>query len=394
MKNEIIHLLYPYLKSYFHYRYWNHIIKTMKKVNPREKKIEKLVNPIPFINKPGIAFSFDDGFRINEWYKYGRDIFGFYDVKVTFNINAFHHFENGRELTQSEIDMLLDLQSDGHEIAHHGFKHQKVEEYSKKYGLEAWLDQEIVSLFNWMDIQSHSKTKEKFKKPASFAFPHFVYNNDHIKVLVPNYFKIIRGHLKKDNMIQLNHTGFAPSICIDSNLLSNLKYIKKVIKIAKNTGKSLILTCHSILPKHINWDDYGWGKKARKAGLWRITPEALKYIIKIAKEYDMEFYTTSEIAGIASFIDKSLEKCIRKIISKENEQWILISDLIEIKELDLRNQCISKLDGIQYFINLKKLYLDNNYIKDFRLLNKLSNLEEVTLNNNPINRNINVDVVS
>ena len=60
---------------------------------------------IPYVNKPGISFSFDDSFRIQDWYKYGLNLFGFYDVKATFNINALHHFENQREHTQSEIDI-------------------------------------------------------------------------------------------------------------------------------------------------------------------------------------------------------------------------------------------------------------------------------------------------
>jgi peptidoglycan/xylan/chitin deacetylase (PgdA/CDA1 family) len=150
IKNNFINSAKSLKKSYFQWRNWDHLIRVMKK-NIDTKNVIKGGKTLKYINKPGIAFSFDDSFRIDHWYEYGKDMFGYYDVKVTFNINAFHHFENQREHTQQEIDMLLELQSNGHDIAHHGFKHRNAAKYSKDYGVEKWIEDDISSLFEWAD---------------------------------------------------------------------------------------------------------------------------------------------------------------------------------------------------------------------------------------------------
>jgi len=367
------------------YLYWEkfyeNIIKNMGIKNNTSTSNHKNL----FINKPGIAFSFDDSFRVNHWTKYGKEFFGYYDVKVTFNINAIHHFEGRREHTQEEIDMLLELQSNGHEIAHHGFKHLNANEFANEKGLSKWIDDEILTLLEWMENQQHSKTMEKFKKPVSFAFPYAEWNEELINELVSKYFKIVRGHLSDDYFISFNHTGFAPSICIDSIFLTNEKYIKKILKATKKSGSNLIFMCHSILPENIKWESFGWGEKSLEDGQWRVSPKMIQFIINEAKKLDMEFYTTSEIAGVATFIDRNLERCIRKQISNPDTQWISISELSSIKELDLSCSNISSLDGIQYFTNLERLCLKDNNITDFRLLEKLSMLKELDIRNNPNN---------
>ena len=120
-------------------------------------------NSIPYLSKPGIALTFDDGFRIDHWYNYGlgkangKDIFGYYDVKATFNINAFHEYEK-RFCYQDEIDHMLELQHNGHEIANHGYKHENAIEYIKKYGESRWVEDEVLALNHWMNKQEHSLT--------------------------------------------------------------------------------------------------------------------------------------------------------------------------------------------------------------------------------------------
>jgi peptidoglycan/xylan/chitin deacetylase (PgdA/CDA1 family) len=337
-----------------------------------------------YLMKPGIAFSFDDSFRVNHWTKYGKEMFGYYDVKVTFNINAFHHFEGEREHTQEEIDLLLELQTNGHEIAHHGFKHQNAASYSSEKGLSGWIEDEIEAQLCWMEKQVHSKTNEKFKKPVSFALPYSEYNEGNIKELVPRYFKIVRGHLFEDNLTPVNHVGFAPSICIDSKFLSDLKYIKKIMKMAKQSGKNLIFMCHSIIPDEVKWEEFGWGEESMEAGEWRTSPNTIQAIIDEAKKAGMEFYTTAEIAGVATFIDRNLEKCVREYISNPKVQWISIFELSMINELDLSGKYISNLDGLQYFTNLEKLYIGDNNISDFRLIERLPKLKDVRISNSKI----------
>lgn len=358
----------------------------LKHSNDKNHKKEEL---IPYINKPGIALSFDDSYRVDSWNKYGEEIFGYYDVKVTFNINGVHPLENDRKHTQLEIDKLLELQSNGHEIAHHGLKHQSATRYSEKYGYEKWIKDEIESLISWIDQQKHSKTKEGFKKPVSFAFPHFLFNDEIIKRIIPEYFKITRGHLYGDNLVSFNQTGLAPSICLDGYYRCNIFYLKKIIRLAKKTGKNLILTCHSILPEKIKGKSYENEEKASKWGTWRVTPELIQVIINETRKNGMEFYTTAELAGVATFIDKKLEASIREKIVNPFTRWISIKELQDIKELNLSNKGISNLDGIQYLLNLEKLDLRNNNLSDISLLDKLPNLKEADISNNPVDKKSN-----
>ncbi|MFD0829829.1 polysaccharide deacetylase family protein [Neobacillus sp. M.A.Huq-85] len=377
---------YSLKNNYYAWRYWSNLYRNMKNHIPREKT--KKINNMPqCLDRHGIAFSFDDSYRIYDWYKYGKELFEDNNIKVTFNINAFHHFERKREHTQNEIDMLLELQSKGHEIAHHSFSHKKATEYSNEFGMNCWIENEIESLNQWMKNQRHSKTLEGFKRAVTFAFPHFLFNEQNIKELVPKYFKIVRGHLHNDNLISSNHSGFAPSICLDGYYSVNLFYLKKIMKLAKKTGRNLILTCHSILPKEINWEDFGWGEESKKSGTWRTSPETLQAIIDHARRMGFAFYTTSEIAGVATFIDPNFEKYVKGLISDSTANWILISDLYAIKELDLSNKVISNLAGIQYFVNLEKLTLDGSNLTNFSLLDQLSKLKEVKYNSN-LNVNI------
>jgi peptidoglycan/xylan/chitin deacetylase (PgdA/CDA1 family) len=351
-----------------------HAAKIIQKMEAAEGNLKE--GTIPYVNKSGVVLSFDDSFRVQHWYDFGKELFGFYDVKVTFNINAIHPFENNRMHNQDEIDMLLELQSNGHEIVHHGFKHKNALQYSKQFGINKWVEDDIIPLFDWMEKQEHSITGTKFKKTVSFAFPGSAYNEEIIKTIVPKYFKVARGNLWNDNLAVFEQTGFIPSVCIDTNYFFELEQIKKAINLAKKTGKNLVLMCHSILPEEFDWTDFGWGKSSEIAGKYRISPRVLKEIINEVKRNEMEFYTLAEVSGVANFADKSLEKTMRDKIQCENK-WIMIKDLFCITELDLRGKGISNLDGIQYFLELESLDLRDNLIDDYRLLEKLPKLKRI-----------------
>jgi Leucine-rich repeat (LRR) protein len=141
---------------------------------------------------------------------------------------------------------------------------------------------------------------------------------------------------------------------------------------------------HSTLPEDVKWEDFGWGEESDLAGTWRTSTKLIEEIIKEAKALGFEFYTTAELAGIATFIDKNLERCIRQHLHNPNVKWITISELSSIKELDLSGQNISNLDGLQYLTNLEKVNLYDNSIVDYRLLDRLSKLKEIRINNDHI----------
>ncbi|MBZ9687741.1 polysaccharide deacetylase family protein [Clostridium estertheticum] len=354
---------------------------------------------IPYVNKPGIALTFDDGFRIDHWYNYGlgkandKNIFGYYDVKATFNINAFHEYEN-RFYNQEEIDHMLELQHNGHEIANHGYKHENALEYTEKYGQARWVEDEVLALNHWMNKQEHSITKEKFKEPVSFVYPFSLYSDSTTNAIVPNYFKICRGDMFQSNLLGLTSfecEGVVPAICIDYINLPHTMFIKFALKLAKKTGKNLIIMCHSILPKEKAWSDYNWSEESAQAGKYRISPKSLFYVINQAKKIDLEFYTLAEIAGVATFIDSNFEREVRKILNlNPKNKWIPINKLINIKKLDLAGKNISNIGGIEYFLELQELNLANNNVSDTRLLSKLKALKKVNL----INNNLDVSIIS
>jgi peptidoglycan/xylan/chitin deacetylase (PgdA/CDA1 family) len=386
-------LINPLIKRVNSWRKTRRIINAMKFENNgfTLRSNDKLVK---YISKPGIALTFDDGYRVSHWYKYGlgkengySGIFGYFDVKATFTINALHQFENRRELNQKEIDMLLELQSNGHELAHHGYGHKNAVEYVKNHGGRDWIAHEIIPLFEWMGYKKHSKTGEKFKVPVSYAYPGSRCNAE-TNILLKDYFAIIRGHQKGNNLAGFESRGFCPSICIDVNYFPYISHVKKIINCAKKSNMNLVLMCHSILPDHVSWDDFGWGEDIYGERNYRISPNSLKYIIKKARRSNLEFYTLSEIAGIATFIDNNLEEEIRRIVNKPRNlyKWIYIKDLVSITQLNLSNLQIKNLGGIEYFINLAELNLSNNKIDDIRILRKLEKLKKLNISNNIINR--------
>ncbi len=383
-----------------------HMISNINKMGKGYKEVynDEEVK-IPYINKPGLALTFDDGFRIDHWYKYGlgkendRNLFGYYDVKATFNINAFHEYEN-RLFNQEEIDHMLELQHNGHEIANHGYKHKNAIEYTKKYGQARWIEDEVLALNHWMNKQEHSITKEKFKQPVSFIYPYSLYSDNLTNAIVPNYFKICRGDKFQPDLLELSSfecEGVVPALCIDYINLPHIMFIKSALKLAKKTGRNLIIMCHSILPKEKVWSEYNWGEESTQAGKYRISPKNLSYVIKQAKKMDLEFYRLSEIAGVATFIDSNFESEVRRILNlNPKDKWVPINKLINIKELDLAGKNISNIGGIQYFLKLQELNLANNNVSDIRLLSKLKALKKVNLINNNLDaitiNNIDKDV--
>lgn len=340
---------------------------------------------IKYINKPGIALTFDDSFRIRHWYKYGigenrwyKNIFGFYNIRSTFNINAINQFESSRELNQSEIDMLIDIQSNGHELASHGYSHKNAVDYVKYYGADKWYNDEIKEMNEWISDKKHSKNGKKIKKFVSFAYPYSQYSDITNSLLENNGFVIYRAYKNDFLFLNCEHKGLTPSVCIDKKLLKRKIRILRLLKEAKRESKNIVLMCHSILPNRVKWDSFGFGKESVKDGEYRISPGMLKFIIFVGRIYGFEFYTLSDLAGVATFADDKFEIYIRQL-TNNFKKTIPIRDLVDIKELDLSKSGISNLDGIQYFINLKKIILPGKDIDGIKILKRLKTLKSIEI---------------
>ncbi|MEI9920689.1 MAG: polysaccharide deacetylase family protein [Bacteroidota bacterium] len=125
---------------------------------------------------PGICISFDDR-SIHEWSTL-KPLLNSYNAHVTFFVTQFD------SLTHEEIQLLKDLQSDGHEIGSHGAMHVLSETYIKEHSYNEWLEKEIDA-----DI---ANLKGNGFNPTSFAYPYGAkyWFTDH---LLKQRFEIVRS---------------------------------------------------------------------------------------------------------------------------------------------------------------------------------------------------------
>ena len=87
-------------------------------------------------NGPGaIVLTFDDRY-IDDWYA-ADSIFSFYNWRATFCVTDYG------KVSEEEKQKLLELQSNGHEIAHHGYKHFNATEYLSNHTMEEYIQNEI-----------------------------------------------------------------------------------------------------------------------------------------------------------------------------------------------------------------------------------------------------------
>ena len=82
--------------------------------------------------------------------------------------------------------------------------------------------------------------------------------------------------------------------------------------------------------------------------------------------------------------DQALESAIRAELSKPLSLLLTKADLAQVNNLNASGLMISNLEGLQYCINLRKLYLNDNQVRRIDVLSGLANLTHLHLNNNQI----------
>ncbi|KKK42096.1 hypothetical protein LCGC14_1840820 [marine sediment metagenome] len=125
---------------------------------------------------------------------------------------------------------------------------------------------------------------------------------------------------------------------------------------------------------------YNFLKMNRKFPLIQFINENIKYFDDFEFEFDFVKYH-GKIIGI--FRDKQLYLCRQKIKNIDDIE-ILEENIIRIEELDLSNNLISDIKGIEKFSNLKYLKLDNNQVTNVEGLKHLKDLHTLYLRNNKI----------
>jgi len=87
---------------------------------------------------------------------------------------------------------------------------------------------------------------------------------------------------------------------------------------------------------------------------------------------------------IVSFSDPNLEMSIRDALGIPTGQVIITSDLSDLTVLDISQQGITNLEGLQYAVNLKQITANNNAIADLSPIAYLGHLRTLYLSDNGI----------
>lgn len=95
-----------------------------------------------------------------------------------------------------------------------------------------------------------------------------------------------------------------------------------------------------------------------------------------------ENYLKTDFLVKIEFKDADLESNIRKQLKKKSEK-ITANDISKIRTIDLRGLNVKSLSGIEYAINLERLYIDSK-IENFDFIRELKSLKELTISNNEL----------
>jgi len=106
---------------------------------------------------PHVHLSFDDH-SISNWYHNARDVLREHGAKAVFYIDSFD------QLSDSDIDLVLELKQDGHVIGCHGVSHKDALKYKAISSTEQYIDEEVIPAIESM--------AEVGLSPTHFAFPY------------------------------------------------------------------------------------------------------------------------------------------------------------------------------------------------------------------------------
>ena len=185
----------------------------------------------------GVVFSFDDQY-IDEWIA-ARNLFKKYNIEATFFISR------PKMLDSSMVEKLKVLQSDGNEIACHGYNHINAGLY--RDSLETYIEIEVLPSLN--------KLRELGFQVESFAYP-FGISFNQLDSMLLKYVKFVRKATWNSRQTQLffyneiyakqNHFRIISAMGIDQNYQISFSNLKKALVRASRRGEVLILYAHSI----------------------------------------------------------------------------------------------------------------------------------------------------
>lgn len=232
----------------------------------------KKENPKP-VNKPfkaGVVLSFDDAY-VNEWYATNQKLEK-YSWKGTFFVCRIN------TLDQSEIEKLLEMQKQGHEIAGHTYTHINAIPFLTNHSIDEYINQEIDPMLHLMQFYGLDV--------STFAFP-YGGRTKKLDVALLKKFKIIRGRAfceenagKQGCYYSNSNLVFSFSIDYTHNHF-NIPHLLKLLEYAKKNNKILLLNSHKTVDKI--------------SGDYQTKNATLEFICKYIKNNNLNFYTLSDL---------------------------------------------------------------------------------------------------
>lgn len=225
------------------------------------------------VNKPykaGVILSFDDAY-INDWYATNQKLKQ-YGWKGTFFVCRIN------TLNRSEIEKLLEMQKEGHEIAGHTYNHINAVDYLRVNTIGEYMNQEINPMLDLMQFYGLNV--------STFAYP-YGERNKKLDTALLKKFKIIRGRayceeVAKKQGCYYNNSNLVFSFSIDdTHNHFNIPHLLNLLEYAKKNNKILILNSHKTVDK--------------VSGDYQTKNATLDYICKYIKSNNMNFYSLSDL---------------------------------------------------------------------------------------------------
>lgn len=232
---------------------------------------------IPNAIGPGLVLSVDDQNGPESWFNIRQFLLDS-GVRLTFYV---HHFDI---LDNTNMNILKQLQADGHEIGHHTRTHPVLGQYVTSYGLKTYVKNEITSIMDTMHLLGYN--------PVNFAYPYGAWTYKSDSALL-NYFFSIRKLDYLDNIkttadrnkfyVNKRYQRIYTACCIDNPDSSDINQIFSLMDYAKSSKQTLCLFTHTL-------------SKTPIATGYFIKDTDAKRIISYAKKIGLTFYTAKDIS--------------------------------------------------------------------------------------------------
>lgn len=226
--------------------------------------------PEPKAYTAGVALSFDDAY-VDEWFAADKELKK-YNWKATFCVCRID------SIGAPQIQKLLQLQKEGHEIAGHGYHHYNAVKFVNECGIDAYTNEEIDPMITAM--------KAKNFKVTTFAYP-YGERSDALDKAITTKFSIIRGRafggeIAEKQNCYFNNSKIVFAFDIDkSHIHFSIPYLLELLNFAKKHNKILLLCGHRPV-KNVSAN-------------YQTQVETLQFLCRYMKQNKMKFYTLSDL---------------------------------------------------------------------------------------------------